>query len=97
MKLGLTLMDECRLKVFENWVQRIFGCNREKVAGSWRKLHQEEVHNMDPSPNVIRVINEGKRLLGRPGYRRKDNINMDHKERGYEGADWIHVAQDRVL
>jgi hypothetical protein len=96
MKLGLILMEECRLRVFENRVQRIFGCNREEVTGSWRKLHYEVFHNMDSSPNVIRVINEGKRLLGRPGYRRKDNIKMDHKGRGYEAVDWIHVARDKV-
>jgi hypothetical protein len=38
---------------------------------------------------------EGKRQLGRPRSRRKDNIIMDFGERGWEGGDWIHLAQDR--
>jgi len=38
---------------------------------------------------------EGKRPLGRPKRRREDNIRMDPKEIGWEGVDWIHLAQDR--
>jgi hypothetical protein len=43
------------LKVSENRVLRIFGPRRE-VDGSWRKLHNDELHNLYPSPNIIRVI-----------------------------------------
>jgi len=28
----------------------------EEVAGGWRKLHSEELHNLYASPNIIRVI-----------------------------------------
>jgi hypothetical protein len=43
--------------VFENRVlRRIFGPKRENVAGGWRKLHNEELHNLYVSPNIIRVI-----------------------------------------
>jgi hypothetical protein len=43
--------------VFENRVlRRIFGRKREEVAGGWRRLHNEELHNLYTSPNVIRVI-----------------------------------------
>jgi len=38
---------------------------------------------------------EGKRPLGRPRCRWKDNINMDLQEEGYGGMDWIELAQDR--
>jgi hypothetical protein len=38
---------------------------------------------------------EGKRILGRPGHRWEDNITMDLRKIGLEGADWIHLAQDR--
>jgi hypothetical protein len=42
--------------MFENRVlRRIFGPKREEVAGGWRKLHSEELHNLYASPNVIRV------------------------------------------
>jgi hypothetical protein len=43
--------------VFENRVLgRIFGTEREEVAGGWRRLHKEELHNLYASPNIIRVI-----------------------------------------
>jgi hypothetical protein len=38
---------------------------------------------------------EEKRLLGRPRRRREDNIKMDLGETGWDGMDWIHLAQDR--
>jgi hypothetical protein len=34
----------------------IFGPKRENVAGDWRRLHSEELHNLYASPNIIRVI-----------------------------------------
>jgi hypothetical protein len=43
--------------VFENRVlRRIFGPKRDEVAGGWRKLHNEELHNLYSSPNIIRMI-----------------------------------------
>jgi hypothetical protein len=42
--------------VFENRVlRRIFGPKMEEVAGGWRRLHNEELHNLYASPNIIRV------------------------------------------
>jgi hypothetical protein len=38
---------------------------------------------------------EGRRSLGRPGYRWEDNIKMDLQEVGCGGVDWIGLAQDR--
>jgi hypothetical protein len=38
---------------------------------------------------------EGKRSLGRPKRRWEDNIRMDLRERGWDGMDWIDLAQDR--
>jgi hypothetical protein len=39
---------------------------------------------------------EGKRPLGRPRRRWEDNIKMDLREIGIDGASWIRLAQDRV-
>ena len=53
---SLTLKDECRLRVFENRILRqIFGSNMDK-NGEWRRLHNEEFHNLYHSPNIVRVI-----------------------------------------
>jgi hypothetical protein len=46
-----------QLKLFQNRVlRRIFGPKREEVAGGWRRLHNEELHNLYPSPNILKVI-----------------------------------------
>jgi hypothetical protein len=43
--------------VFENRaLRRILKPKREEVAGGWRRLHNEELHKLNASPNVIRVI-----------------------------------------
>jgi hypothetical protein len=44
------------MRVFENTVlRRIFGPTREEV-GSWRKLHNDELHSLYSSPNIVTVI-----------------------------------------
>jgi hypothetical protein len=51
------LREERRLRVFANRVlRRIFGPKRDKVTGVWRKLHNEELHYLYSSPNIVRVI-----------------------------------------
>jgi hypothetical protein len=42
--------------VFEIGVLRIFGPKRNEVTGGWRNLHNEELHNLYPSPSIIRMI-----------------------------------------
>jgi hypothetical protein len=43
--------------VFENRVlRRIFGSKRDEVTGGWRKLHNEELHDLYSSPSIVRVI-----------------------------------------
>jgi hypothetical protein len=50
------LGEERRLRVFENRVlRRIFGPKREEDR-LWRKLHNDELHSLYSSPNIVRVI-----------------------------------------
>ncbi|KAJ4451853.1 hypothetical protein ANN_03331 [Periplaneta americana] len=56
------------------------------------------VARMGESRNAYRVLvgrPAGKRPLGRPRRRWEDNIKMDLREVGYDGRDWINLAQDR--
>jgi hypothetical protein len=51
--LSLSLREEHRLRVSENRVlRRIFGPKREEVVGGWRRLHNEELHNLPDLPNI---------------------------------------------
>jgi hypothetical protein len=56
-KFGLTLREEHRLRLFVNRaLRRIFGPRRDEMTVDWRKLHNEELHNLYTSPNIIRMI-----------------------------------------
>jgi hypothetical protein len=49
---------------FENRVlRRTFGPKREEVAGDWRRLHNEELHNLYTSPNIIGIIKSRRMAL----------------------------------
>jgi hypothetical protein len=37
-------------------MRRIFRLKREEVAGGWKRLHNEELHNLYASPSIIKVI-----------------------------------------
>ena len=53
---SLTLREERRLRVFENWVlRRVFGPKRDEVTGEWRKLHNE-LNDLYSLPNIVRVV-----------------------------------------
>jgi hypothetical protein len=106
-------------RVFENRVlRRICGPKRGEDI-SWRKLHNDELHSLYSSSNIVRMIKsrrmwwaghvariwegrgvyrvsvgrpEGKRPLGRPRRRWEDNIKLDLKEIGIDGANWIRLA-----
>jgi hypothetical protein len=43
---SLTVREEHKLRVFENRVLRIFRPKRDGLVGGWRKLHNEELHNL---------------------------------------------------
>jgi hypothetical protein len=45
------------MRVFENTaLRRIFGPKRDEVTGVWRKLHNEEFHELYSSPTIVQVI-----------------------------------------
>jgi hypothetical protein len=53
---------------------------------------------MGENRNAYRILvgmPEGKRPLERPRRRWVDNIKMDITEIGWDGVDWIDMAQDR--
>jgi hypothetical protein len=50
--LVVTVWEEHTLRV----LRRIFGPKRKEVARGWRRLHNEELHNVHTSPNIVRVM-----------------------------------------
>jgi hypothetical protein len=51
------LREKRSLRVFENRVlKRIFGPERDEITGEWSKLHNEKLHGLYSSPNIVRVI-----------------------------------------
>jgi hypothetical protein len=72
---------------------------KKKKIKSSRMSWAGHVARMGKGRGVYRVLvgrPEGKRPLRRPRYRWKDNIKMDLREIGIDGANWIRLAQDRV-
>jgi hypothetical protein len=53
---SLTVWEEHRLGVIKNRLLRIFGPKRDEVTGEWRKLHNEELHDLYSSPSIIRMV-----------------------------------------
>jgi hypothetical protein len=57
------------------------------------------VARMGDGRGVCRVLvgrPKGKRPLGRPRRKWEDNIKLDLRETGIDGANWIRLAEDRV-
>jgi hypothetical protein len=51
------MREKHRLRVFENRVLRaIFESKSDEVTGEWRKLHNEELHDLYSSPTIERLI-----------------------------------------
>jgi hypothetical protein len=41
-------------------LRRTYGPKREDMAGDWRRLHNEELHNLYASPNIVSIIISGR-------------------------------------
>ena len=68
-----------------------------RVIKSRRMRWAEHVARMEERRSVNKVLvmkREGKRPLGRPRRRWKDNMKMDIQEAGHGAMDWIDQAQD---
>jgi len=62
---SLTLREERRLRVFERRaLRRIFGPKGDEVTRELRKLHIEELNDLYPSPNIVRMIKSRMRWAG---------------------------------
>ena len=60
VKLGLTLREEHRLRMFKNRVLRkIFDPERDKVTGEWERVHSKEIYDLYSSLNVKWMIKSG--------------------------------------
>jgi hypothetical protein len=73
--------------------------NTVRVIKSRRIRWAGRVARMGEGRGAYRVLigrPEGKRPLGRPRRKWEDNIKMDLGEIGIDGANWIHLVQDRV-
>jgi hypothetical protein len=56
--LSLTLREVHRSRMSAIRVpRRIFGPGKEQQTAGWRKMHNEVIHNLQCSPDIIRVIN----------------------------------------
>jgi hypothetical protein len=54
---SLTLREEHRLRAFANGVAiRIYAPKKDEVTGEWRKFHNEVLHILNSSPDIIRRI-----------------------------------------
>jgi hypothetical protein len=73
--------------MFENRVlRRIFGTKRHEVTGEWRKLHNEELHDLYSSPSIIRM-NKSRRMrlaghVARMGEKRNAYRSLVRKPEG---------------
>jgi hypothetical protein len=77
--LGLiNLLEVVSLRTFENRVLRsIFGPVRNEVTGGWRKLHNEELHNLYSSLNIIQIIkSRSMRAAGHVARMRRREISL---------------------
>jgi hypothetical protein len=53
VKIDITLKEEYRLMMFGNRALKILGTKRVEIKGGWRKVHNEELHNLYSSQHIV--------------------------------------------
>jgi hypothetical protein len=71
-------------------IVRVIKAKRMRWAG-----HVARMWEVRGAYNILFGRREGRRPLGRPRRRWKDNIKMDLREIGFGDVDWINWSQDR--
>jgi hypothetical protein len=75
--MSLTVREEHKLRVFENRVlRRIIGPKGDGVTGWWRKLHNEDLHNLYSSPSTIRILKSRRMRWARHVARMREKRNV---------------------
>jgi hypothetical protein len=72
-------------------ILRVIKSRRMRWAGNVARIGEER-----SAYRVLAGRPESKRPPGRPKRRWEDNIKMDLREIGIDGANWIRLAWDRV-
>ena len=82
-------IEELNNLYFSPSIVRVIKSRRMRWAGHVERMGDIYIYRFSV------VKGEGKRPLGRPRRRWYDNIKMDLQKEGFEGIDWIDLAQDR--
>jgi hypothetical protein len=69
---------------------RVIKSRRVRWAG-----HVACIGEMRNAYRILFCKPEGKRFIGKPSHKCEDDIRTALRERGWEGVDWIRLAQDR--
>jgi len=98
---SLTLREEHRFRVCDNTVLKgLFGTKRKEVAGGWRRLHNEELHNFYASTNVFRMIKSRMGWAGyvaRTGERKMHTLFWLEYLKGRDGSEGLGLEGKIIL